>query len=971
MSRYCRCAVLFIAAFAVSAAFSQQQVTPAQIDQGKTEIAKDPAGARKQIDANPQLMDKLTPSQRAEVLQAIQDAERTKVSEASSSKEAATTETPTETKTEEQAGPETKTEDAQEEAPAEPKTEEEIAVDDQDRGGRAAKAAPRETYGRRLFGQVFLHPSYVEIPDDYVIAQGDEILLRFWGSFNQERKYLIGKDGYVFIEPLKRQAYLTGMTFGALRKMVERVSDASPGVEGDVRVVNAHPIYVHVSGSAAKPGTVSAPAYYTFWQFLMLSKGPSANGSVRDIRVMRRGREITRVDIYDFLRSGRKPIVGLQNEDLIFFGEAKKNVLIGGLVRKPGVYELRENEKLGDIVALAGGLAAGTSAPGVQIQRTTDLTEKSRTGFPYRLIEVDLARPGWEKTEIKDNDIVIPRTLNAQFANDISISGAAIAVPGRYSLPDRLWSIADLIKQAGGLISGAYRMADLVRLNPDGSRTLMSIDLFNNALLQTLYLKPQDNLMTYGEAEFTDRATVSISGSVRKPITIQYADSLTIADLVRQSRGLLPNTYRIADLVRRNKDRKTQTLVRIDLTDSAGLKSMRLEPFDNLLTYNNADFIDVATVRSRGFVRVPFDDQYSDSLTLADVLRRSRGQRESALPYVYIKSADSLDNITYHRYSIVDPAAAANIKINKRDEVLFFDYHAFNGKLPITVLAYNREPLVLQYSPDLTLEVIIHELGGMDQFLDSTHIEICVPDYRDAVTYAVLRTDTLNARTSGQRGLIPEGSIVFFRRDPDKDAARYVTISGEVLRPGTYPLLRRNSRLSELFKAAGGLSERGNKGAITIARDGKTVPVEVGGGRLSFVNNWVLNGGDIITVGRNDYSVEVAGAVFDPRIVAYHPGYTCKDYVKKSAGGALDTADFGKTYVQYPNGITRKGHTGWCVFSSTAAVYPGSRVVVPMKPYVAPPRENTEKTDWTKPISIISGTLLSIVTLLVIANQLK
>ncbi|MBN2188707.1 MAG: SLBB domain-containing protein [Chitinispirillaceae bacterium] len=877
MPRFCRCIAVFIAALAVSLSFAQQQVTPAQIDQGKAEIAKDPANARKQINANPQLMDRLTPSQRAEIMQAIRDAERTNASEASSSKEATT---------------ETSAEPSQPEPDAESQTFEEAAAvageiattDEQEKGGKGAKAAPRETYGRGLFRQQFLHPKYAEIPDDYVIAPGDEILLRFWGTFNQERKYLIGKDGYVFIEPLRRQAYLTGMTFGALRKMVERVSDASPGVQGDVRVVNAHPIYVHVSGAAAKPGTVSAPAYYTFWQFLILSKGPSTIGSVRDIRVMRRSKEVSKIDIYDFLRTGKKPMVALQNEDLIFFGEAKKTVLVGGLVRKAGVYELKEGERLGDLVTHAGGLAAGTLAPGAQIQRTADIAEKAQTGFPYKLMEIDLARPGWEKTELIDGDIVIPRKLNAQFANDVYIGGTAVAVPGRYSLPESPWSADDLVRKAGGLVSGAYRTADLVRTNPDGSRTIIPLDLFDAAKLQRLYLKAMDNIFTYGEA----------------------------------------------------------------------------------------DFIEQAKVTSRGFVRSPIDEQYSDSLTLLDVIRKSRGVREGGLPYAYIKRTDTLGNITYHRFGIADSAANAQVKMERRDEVLFFDYREFNRKLPVTVLAYGKEPLVLGWSPDLTLEVIIHELGGIDPLIDSTNIEICVPDFREAVTYAALKVVTLSAETASLRGLVPQGAVVFLRKNPDKEYGRYVTITGEVLKPGRYPLLRRDSRLAEIFALAGGLTERGNKWAIAITRGGKTIPVEVGGGRLSFVNNWVLNGGDAITVGRNDYSVEIAGAVFDPRISAYHPGYSWKDYVKKGGGGALDTADMKRAFVQYPNGVTKKAHAGWFIFSSNADVYPGSRVVVPLKPYVAPPREcDEDKTDWTKPISIISGTLLSIVSLMVIANNLK
>ena len=88
-------------------------------------------------------------------------------------------------------------------------------------------------------------------------------------------------------------------------------------------------------------------------------------------------------------------------------------------------------------------------------------------------------------------------------------------------------------------------------------------------------------------------------------------------------------------------------------------------------------------------------------------------------------------------------------RLGRRDEVMFFDYRAFNEKLPVTVLAYDKEPLVLQYSPDLTLEVIIHELGGISPLVDSSRVEICVPDYQGRDHLCDDKDCSLNAQDSG------------------------------------------------------------------------------------------------------------------------------------------------------------------------------------------------------------------------------
>ena len=850
-----------------------QQPTPEQIREAKKQVNADPQAARQQIQSNPQLLDKLTPDQRAQVMNYIDSVERSKSGAAPrdsalrKTRIADTSDTARDTTGRTMADslgmlpqPDSL---AQTPEPEEPES--------------------TMVFGRHLFKQKFLAPIHAETPDDYIIAPGDEILLRFWGRYNQERKYLIGQDGYVFIEPLNRQAYLIGMTYGSLKAMVQRVSAGSPGVEGDVRVVSAHPIYVHIAGSALNPGTVSAPAFYSFWQFLLLSKGPDQTGSVRDIRVSRKGKVLATIDLYEFLRSGKKPVITLQSDDLIFFGPAQAIVRIDSLAKKPGLYELKDNETLGSLLEIAGGLRSGPIAPSVQIHRIADPAEKLSTGIPYKVFDIDMTSESWKKTVLKDGDIVTCKTMAQQTANDVYLMGTGIAVPGRYSITQTSQTLADLLKEAGGLAAGANRQAELLRRNDDKTRFSIPIDLFN-----------------------------------------------------------------------------TQALA-----------ATRLMPHDSIVTFNDSQFVEITLVESRGFVRKQIMERYSDSLTLADVLLRSEGIRDGGMPYVYVKRTDDFNNISYHRFDVSDQAAAARVPIDKRDEVLAFSYDEFNKKLPVTVLAYGKEPLLLQYSPDLTFDVVLHEIGGLSFLIDSSRIEVCIPDFGDEMAYGRVETYALNEQTSDKKGIIKQGSILFIRRDEKKNYGYFITLGGEVMRPGRYPLLRRDSKLSEVFSLAGGLTERANKWGICIMREGRkdTIPVEVRDKRdLLFVNDWILNPNDRIMIARNDYSIEVRGAVFNPRTVAYTPGYSCMDYVRKAAGGLLDSANGDRTYVQYANGITKKAKNG--IFSMSPKIHPGCRIVVPFKP-PRPPKQPGEGFDYTKFVSATSASMVTLLSILVIANQLK
>ena len=287
------------------------------------------------------------------------------------------------------------------------------------------------------------------------------------------------------------------------------------------------------------------------------------------------------------------------------------------------------------------------------------------------------------------------------------------------------------------------------------------------------------------------------------------------------------------------------------------------------------------------------------------------------------------------------------------------------------MLAFDREPLVLDYSPDLTFQVIIHELEGLNPLVDSNHVEVCVPDYSDEKQYISFRDYAVDNNTVEKQGIIKEGCIVFFRKDPKKISGKYVVVEGEVLRPGRYALMRTDYSLSELFSLAGGITERGNKHAISILREGKKVPVPIeideNYGVLKFRNEWVLNHNDHIVVGRNDYAVEVAGEVFDPTIVAYNSGYKWRDYVRKGAGGFTDSAKVLNTYIQYPNGMSKKAKPS--LFSMSSKVVPGCKIVVPKKP-PKPPKPAGEGFDYVKAITAISSTMVTLLSVLVIATKL-
>jgi protein involved in polysaccharide export with SLBB domain len=172
---------------------------------------------------------------------------------------------------------------------------------------------------------------------------------------------------------------------------------------------------------------------------------------------------------------------------------------------------------------------------------------------------------------------------------------------------------------------------------------------------------------------------------------------------------------------------------------------------------------------------------------------------------------------------------------------------------------------------------------------------------------------------------------VFVRTRPGWELQRNVTLTGEVRFPGSYTLTSKDERLLSVIQRAGGLTPEAYANGIQFFRASSHT------GRLGvdlervlrdprYRDNLVLEAGDSVNVPRYSPVVRVEGAVEAPTSVTYRPGADLGYYVD-AAGGYLDRADKGRTYVLQPNGqVEKRGQP-----------QPGAVVHVPM-------RENTQRS---------------------------
>lgn len=304
-------------------------------------------------------------------------------------------------------------------------------------------------FGVELFEKVpstFAPVERVPVAANYVLGPGDELLVRVWGQVNLNLELTVDRSGAVFL-PQVGTAAVAGLAFsqiqGYLRSQLERVYR---NFDLSVTMGQLRSIQVFVVGQARRPGVYTVSALSTLVNALFACGGPSAQGSMRLVHLLRDGQAVTDFDIYALLLSGdRSHDARLQPGDVIHIGGTGPQAAIAGSVRRPAIYELRGEQTLADLIAMAGGLTPVADPRRVKIER---VTEGSRT-----VLDLSADASG-SATRLHNGDLVQVAAISASFANAVTLRGN-VANPGRFAWRPGL-SLRDILPDKESLVARAY-----------------------------------------------------------------------------------------------------------------------------------------------------------------------------------------------------------------------------------------------------------------------------------------------------------------------------------------------------------------------------------------------------------------------------------------------------------------------------------------------------------------------------------
>ena len=416
-----------------------------------------------------------------------------------------------------------------------------------------------QVFGRNIFNtrNLTFEPSVnLATPANYRLGPGDEVIIDIWGASQNTIRQQISPEGTINIQKIG-PVNLSGMTVsaandylkGALNKIYNGLNNTTDPTS-DIRLTlgNIRTIQINVMGEVVQPGTYALSSFSTVFHALYRAGGVSDIGSLRNVQLVRNGKNIATIDVYEFIMKGNtQDDIRLQEGDVVIVPAYDVLVKISGKVKRPMRFEMKKDENLATLIKYAGGFEADAYTRSLRVVR--------QNGEEY---EVNTVKDmDYSIYTMRNGDVVTAEAILNRFTNKLEIRGAVYR-PGIYQLSGKLNTIRELVHEAQGLTGDAFlNRAVLYRQREDLTSEVVQIDIKSimNGTSPNLALMKNDILYIPSIHDLEDRGNVTVHGEVAHPDSYPYADNMTLEDLIIQAGGLkeAASTVRI-DVSRRIKN---------------------------------------------------------------------------------------------------------------------------------------------------------------------------------------------------------------------------------------------------------------------------------------------------------------------------------------------------------------------------------------------------------------------------------
>jgi len=793
------------------------------------------------------------------------------------------------------------------------------------------------------FGYSFFRPDAqdfaaltdVPVGPDYVLGAGDRLILTLWGSVEGAHELEVNRSGEIVL-PKVGAVKVAGITYGQLPKFLHgQLSRILRDFQLNVTMGKLRLIKVYLVGEVTAPGDYNISSLSTLLNALSAAGGPTRNGSLRSIAIKREGRVIETVDLYDFFLHGDKSRdIRLQPGDTIFVPSVGPVVGIAGNVRRPAIFELKNEKTLKDALALADGIVSTGYLQRLQISRieahdkkiVTDVSLDSKTsGKSLEELTASIA--------IKDMDLVKIFPIDITVRDQAKLEGHVLR-PGLYTLKPGM-RVKDLIGTDNLLPEYFPDSIEITRLVPPelqpekiylNLERAMQGDEGDNILLTEF-----DAVRIYSRSEMEEAPFVTVSGEVNRPGSYRLNKNERVADLVQEGGNLKRQGYAKKVEIRRlryGKDRIVPHSIYVDLEEALKgnlEQNILLEPFDEVVV-KKWDHEDPRVVRITGEVQRPGEYRLVDGMTIADLVVEAGNLKKTA----YLKNAEIIrlkitgGSVTSYPISVsleeaLQGEPRANVKLVDQDEVMVRRIPEWMEETDRYVILKGEVQFPGAYPifKGERLSSVLRRAGG---YTDKAFLKGGKFTRRSVRELQQRRMDEVIARTEQDLARKQQELASVATSKEELDATR-ATLEG----------MRASLEKLKTVKAEGRMSIK-ITGIDELTRS---------------YYDLELQGGDTLEIPQSTNSVLVFGEVYNPTTVVHIPGENLGFYLKK-AGGPTVNGEEDEMYVIRADGTVESRKQKASFFYDgfkRMNLDPGDTVVVP---------QAIEKVAWMRDLKDIA-----------------
>ena len=535
----------------------------------------------------------------------------------------------------------------------------------------------------------------IATPKNYILGPDDALDITLTGLNETTVNATVNMDGNIKIEYVGL-VNVSGLTMeDAKARIFAKMSVAYPALklnktQLNITISNYRSIRITIIGEAAWPGGFQISSLSSVFNALYFSGGPTENGTLRDIKVIRNNKTVANIDLYEFLQNGKMSNdVRLEDQDVILYSPYLKRVELNGMVKRPGVYELKTNENLQQALQFAGGFNDSAFTDRLKI---VQLNGREKT---YKEVESS----SFTNYIPSQSDSIYAEKKLPIYNNKVSITGAVYR-PGDYGYMPKL-TLQSLLKKADGLRTDAFMpRATIYRLTNTRDRMLVSVDL--NKMGQggnEFILEREDSIQIYTKQELEEVEYITIGGHVRNPGKIMFREGMQIQDVIAMSGGFMKDAaYHRVELSRIKKNR-TDSLANqlVDL--------IKLELDSNLSSKDNT-----FTLQAQDYIFVP---RLLNSVFLGDI--KVAGEVFFPGNYVLEKRNETIENILTRAGGLTKYGSLKDLQVYRKGVLIGVNLDIENNNsrdlslalLPGDSLFISRNDPFVQvigavYSPQLT-----------------------------------------------------------------------------------------------------------------------------------------------------------------------------------------------------------------------------------------------------------------------------